>query len=484
MSTKAGTRRTTTDHPDSGKDLPYAIYARLSKAATGDFEKVEYQIDMCSKYAANRGLAVADDQVYSDNSLSAWKKGVQRPGWDRLMKAAESGQIAGILVWAVDRFTRRPKDLETLIELADDHALAIEGPRSGRLDLTTATGRQQARWMALQAASESDNTSERVKATLGRKLRSGQPMGTRAFGFETNGRVQRPEEVKILRDLGARLIAGETLQSMVEWLNDQGITTTRGMKWQHGSHLGRVLGKPRYGGWVVHGDEWVSKITNLDGSPQEPVFDQETFDAIQAILSSRRRGRRPTSTFWLTGVFTCADCGVRMSGGHVNGKKSRQRMYRCHPALGGCAKMVDADLAEAKVSEFMVELLSDPENVAKIAAEDAALNDARAERQSKLDEIENQLVDLEVKKASGEIIAAAYDRAKPILDRRRNELIAGLGELAPEVAMIGYDAAGDWDSMEAEERRQTIRRYRVSITMDPKLGVNRMDPERVVIAEC
>ena len=82
------------------------------------------------------------------------------------MEVAGRGEVAGILVFAVDRFTRRPRDLETLIELADEHGVAIDGPRSGRLDLTTATGRQQARWMALQAAAESDNTSERIKTTL------------------------------------------------------------------------------------------------------------------------------------------------------------------------------------------------------------------------------------------------------------------------------------------------------------------------------
>lgn len=53
----------------------------------------------------------------------------------------------------------------------------IEGRRSGRLDLTTATGRQQARWMAVQAASESGNTSERIKVTPARKMREGKPMG-------------------------------------------------------------------------------------------------------------------------------------------------------------------------------------------------------------------------------------------------------------------------------------------------------------------
>jgi hypothetical protein len=53
---------------------PWAIYARLSKKADGDLEKVEYQIEMCDKYAASRDLPVSKAHVYKDPSLSAWKK--------------------------------------------------------------------------------------------------------------------------------------------------------------------------------------------------------------------------------------------------------------------------------------------------------------------------------------------------------------------------------------------------------------------------
>ena len=105
---------------------PWAVYARLSKAASGDLEKVEYQVELCRQHAESRGLDVSEQHVFVDNSLSAWKKRVRRPQWDALMSAAERGEVAGILVYAVDRFTRRPKDLETLIELAEDHGLVID----------------------------------------------------------------------------------------------------------------------------------------------------------------------------------------------------------------------------------------------------------------------------------------------------------------------------------------------------------------------
>jgi len=288
---------------------PWAIYARLSKAATGDLEKVEYQEELCREYAEYRELPISEDHVYRDPNLSAWKKGVRRKEWDRMMAAAERGDIAGILVYAVDRFTRRPKDLETLIELAEDHGLMIEGPRSGRLDLTTATGRQQARWMAMQAASESDNTSERIKATLAHKMQAGKPMGGgRSYGFEVVGDrhaievPQRPAEVAAIREIAGRMLAGEPLQHLAADMNARGLRTVRGGEW-NGANLGRMLGQARYGGLVEHDREIVARM------PGKPVLDEDTYQGVQALLASRRRGRRPTGRFLLTGLAA--------HGGHI-----------------------------------------------------------------------------------------------------------------------------------------------------------------------
>ena len=466
--------------PISTEGKPWAMYARLSKAATGDLEKVDAQLDLCTSYAASRALPVSDAHVYLDNSLSAWKKGVRRPDWDRLMESAERGDIAGILVYAVDRFTRRPKDLEALIELAEDRGLMIEGPRSGRLDLSTATGRQQARWMAMQAASESDNTSERAKATLARKMRDGKPMGGgRCFGFERGGEVPVPAEVAIVRELANRLLTGEPLQRLAADMNARGLRTVRGGPWT-GANLGRLLGAARYGGLVEHHGEIVGTMKS------EPVFDRDTYDAVQALLASRRRGRRPTGRYLLTGLLTCSGCQHTMNGAvrhKPNADGTKPRVYRCPVQRGGCGRVIMAEPVERIVGEYMVGLLANPRNTARIVAQNESMNEARAVALAKLHAVEDRLTNLELKWASGELIQRAYDQAKPVLDGQRMALLAGLEDLSPAAGIRDFDASLAWDTMLDDERREVILRYRVHIEILPmQSGTRRFDPNRVVFS--
>jgi len=460
---------------------PWAIYARLSKATkTGDLEKTEYQVELCRTYAASRGIPTDDELVFIDNSLSAWKKRVKRPRWDALMELATQGRIPGILVYAVDRFTRRPKDLEALIELADDHGMAIEGPRSGRLDLTTATGRQQARWMAMQAASESDNTSERIKTTLGRKMKEGKPMGSgRMFGFKTGGMEQEPEEVAILREVAKRYLAGEPVAHIAADLSARGIKTTRGGDFGNRNLL-RTLSRPRYGGYVEHHGELVGRIPAEFG---DPVFDADTYDAIQAKVSSQRRGARPTGRYLLTGVLQCGN--RKCNGHHMNGatnSRNGTRIYRCPPQLGGCGRSILATGVEEMVDDHMIRLLSRPNTMANVTAREKALTEARDTQVAQVDQIEEALANLEVKLATGEIIPRAYDRAKPVLDRQLAAALTKLDELEKPVVVNPVEASRDWTDLTDAEKRSLISRTRTTITIGPhNPGARRFDPSRVTI---
>jgi DNA invertase Pin-like site-specific DNA recombinase len=472
---------------------PFAIYCRLSKATDGTLETVQQQEDLCRSYAGDR-LPLDDNHVYVDASLSAWKRRngrpIKRPAWDAMMAAAERGELAGVLVYAVDRFTRRPADLEALIDLAELRGLIIDGPRSGRLDLSTATGRQQARWMALQAASESDNTSERIKATLGRKMREGKPMcAGRAFGFETGGLVQRPTEVKVVRELARRALAGEPLQHLAEHLNARGIRTVNGNGWT-GANVGRILGQHRHGGKVEHHGELVANIHSAD----EPVLDAETYDAIQALLTSRRRGARPSGRFLLTGVLVCKDCGIAMNGATKTKRAadgSAVRQYRCPPPRksatgerlgGGCLSSIKAGPVEDAVAEFMTTLLASPTIATKVRKREQAMSAARKVRRDAVEAAEDALADLEVKLASGEIIRRAYDRAKPIHDRNLARAQAALVEVtaAGTVPLPPAIAALDWAEATDDEKRALIRRYHVTITI-ARATSRKWEPERIVI---
>jgi site-specific DNA recombinase len=461
------------DEPDT---RPWAVYARLSKKAGGDLEKCAYQIELCKTYAATRGIPTGSLLEFTDESLSAWKKGVKRPQWNDMMALAQDGQLAGILVYAVDRFTRRPKDLEALIELADDHGLVIEGPRSGRLDLTTATGRQQARWMAMQAATESDNTSERIKTTLGRKMREGKPMGAgQPYGFETGGMIQRPAEVAVLREVAERMLAEERVAHIAADLNRRGLVTSRGGQW-NARNLTRMMARPRNGGEVEHNGRIVGTI------PGEPVLGKDSYRELQALITARRRGRRPTGRYLLTGIARCSKCNRTMNG--AKNTRTGARIYRCPPQLGGCGRSIDAAATEELVAAYMVKLLSNPANLAQIAAREQEITHALAAQAAKVDFIEDQLADLEVKWAAGELVQRAYERAKPVLDKRLAAERARLDGLAHPAPPLPADAYADWAEMTDGEKRVLIIQFGVRITVGPhrpRPGVRRFDPARLRI---
>jgi site-specific DNA recombinase len=94
-------------------------YVRLSRVPeTGEPEQLDVQ------WADNRKVV---DRVGAlgeklQGGLSAWKRGVRRPGWERV----ESGESDGIVVWHTDRLFRQPRDLET------DRTLGNAGSRTAQ----------------------------------------------------------------------------------------------------------------------------------------------------------------------------------------------------------------------------------------------------------------------------------------------------------------------------------------------------------------
>src|SRR5437763_13833567 len=89
----------------------YDSYARLSRVPeTGELEKIETPFDD-NRVKIDRLGGVLGEEL-SDGS-PAWKRGVRRPGWQRLQERVESGQSDRIVVWHTDRVVRQPRDLET-----------------------------------------------------------------------------------------------------------------------------------------------------------------------------------------------------------------------------------------------------------------------------------------------------------------------------------------------------------------------------------
>ena len=475
-------------------DRPWLAYTRLSRKKpanrpTGrqrrDDDTTERQERDIRTYAAEQGLTIST--VFCDPTRSAWKKkAAVRPEFLRMMAEAQTGNYAGVLVWKLDRFSRAPRDAEDFIELAEKHGVLFDGPHSGRYDLNTPKGRAEFRAAAARAAEESDTISLRSSLGIKAAMEEGWPVGGgRRFGFARAGDVEHNEtEAAVVREMARRVLEGETLQNLAAELTRRGLVTAVGGKFT-GANLGRLLSYGRYGGWVELKGERVARMAG------EPILDEDTFDAVTAMLSSRRRGRRPSGRFLMTGLLVCGQCGHTMNG--LNSSKLRAdgtspRRYVCPPQLGGCNLSILADAVDNKVRDRVLSDLADPDILSNIAKRNDNLTESRAAAAKAVHDLDEQLADLEVKKQTREIRPLAYERSKPVLDKLIATAEAALAELDSPVAAVNLVSVdeGDWTAASNDERRSMIRRLGLSVTIAPmKAGAPRnvFLPERIVIPQ-
>ena len=85
---------------------PVDIYAKRSAKGDRTQRSVSGQVQECKAVLAGRGLPLG--QVHLDDGRSAWNPKVERPGWDTLMGRLESGEAGGVIVFDLERFSRRP----------------------------------------------------------------------------------------------------------------------------------------------------------------------------------------------------------------------------------------------------------------------------------------------------------------------------------------------------------------------------------------
>ena len=310
-------------------EITWGAYLRLSRLKTGrrrptrgrirtPDESVQRQLHLIRAYAAEHGLNLPDHLIFRDNGRSGWQKPggppPYRPLWDEMIAAGKAGRFGGLLVWKLDRFARNPRDGEDLADLS----VLLDGPDSGRIDPRTATGLSTFRKQIEAASHSSHETSEKVRAAFADMLANGYRVGGsgRLFGFEVLSQAEidwdwdgdesrfagpaavvRDGEAEIVRELAGRLLGGETVQAMAGDLNERGIATTRGGQW-NARNLSRMLGNPLYGGKLAYKGEIITDLANV-----EPILDTGTFDAVQAKLRARKRGRRVTGRYPLSGVL-------------------------------------------------------------------------------------------------------------------------------------------------------------------------------------
>lgn len=489
---------------DSGQVRVLDSYGRLSRVPeTGELEKIEDQLADNRKVIDRLGGVVGEEL---SDGLSAWKKNVRRPGWERLLERVASGASAGIVVWHTDRLFRQPRDLEKLIELAD-RGFIVAGAHGTR-DLSDPDDRFILRIEVAHAARSSDDTQRRIKRRFQTLRANGKTTGgARRFGFPGRDRTwvpgegqteqDRPEvtadlverERAAIRQAAERLLSGVSQAKVAREWNAAGLRTTRGTEWLSNT-LRRVMAQPLNAGLIEYEGQLAGRL------PGEPILDVETFERVRALIAGRRRGRvagEVGNRYVATGTAKCGVCGQGLSARtHTDTYRDgeRRRAYFCSKHRRGCGKIAaDARAVDRELRDFVIERLSDSQHAAAIATARAQVADRLSQVTTEIAECEALQEALSDRLGRREITLDSFDKANTPLARDLTRLLAerdtlnGGSPAGPAQALSREVIAAQWDGADVAERRGMLTfalgRHRLVIDPVRQKGRRTFDPSRV-----
>jgi len=210
-----------------------AIYVRVSTAEQADpglnGGSLESQEARCRALCEARGLEVA--RVFIDAGQSGGT--LERPGLAQLREAVAAGEVAAVVVYAVDRLSRRQADTLALLEEFERHGAGLMAA-SQPFDTTTPAGRAMLGMLAVFAELQRAEIRERTKVALRSKAKRGEATGRAPFGLRRagSGFEREPAEWPTVARILSERADGASCQAIADGLNADGVPTATAVRGQ------------------------------------------------------------------------------------------------------------------------------------------------------------------------------------------------------------------------------------------------------------
>lgn len=200
-------------------------------------------------YAQAMGWMIND--WYVDNGYTGTT--MDRPALQRLLVDCAAGQIERVIVYKLDRLSRKQRGILEIIEDHFEKNNVAFVSVTEQFDTSTPFGKAALGMLAVFAQLERDTIVERLRSGKKAKAAKGdRVVGDVPYGYRVvDGRtVVDPETAPIVRLIIARRNAGESFNSIAQLLNRKMIPTPkRGKKW-YGSTVKTIVDNPIYRGIV------------------------------------------------------------------------------------------------------------------------------------------------------------------------------------------------------------------------------------------
>ncbi|MFG3170525.1 recombinase family protein [Streptomyces sp. NPDC048200] len=395
------------------------IYARISEDREGAHLATERQTDDCRALAEQLSTPQVEYRIvriFEDNDLSAYS-GKPRPDYLAMLAALRNDEADCVLAWHTDRLHRSPVELEEYIDVCGPADIDTRTVKAGQLDLSTATGRWQARQLGAMARFEVERMIERSKRARDQKVGHGEYSGgPRPFGYEADGvtprtllcpdcgrtgpdgftarrqcdgcgavdrftrnltcqacdakdtlqvtqictdcrapaEFEKGSEASAIRAAAEAILSGAALNSLAREMKAAGLSTSHG-KDQRAPNLRAVLLRPRNAGLMKHRGEIIGRADWM------PLVDEATWRSMVAVLEDPARLPSATNARKHLGsnIYRCGVCEATLKASSKPNRRGggTRPVYRCR--VKDCVTRDLPDLDEYVIMRLMHRLQED-----------------------------------------------------------------------------------------------------------------------------
>lgn len=470
-----------------------AIYTRQS-IEKKDSESIDVQIEYAKRYLEPN----EDYTVFSDPGYSG--KNTQRPDFQKMLKGIEQGKYNKLIVYKLDRISRKVSDFSWLMEFLQQHDCTFISAKEN-FSLDTPAGRAMLYMTSTFAQMERESTSERVKDSYYKRMELGViGGGTAPLGYDNQtvivgGRkhtVYVPnKDIEIIKKMFEVYSNPVTTLADVKKVIDPmfNISIATG-------DISRRLHNPTYvkadasiyNYYYKAGAQVISPIESFDGvhgcliagkrkanerkytkvtdhvltiGLHEGVIDSKMFLYIQGKLSKNKqiKNTHRGQYTWLSGLVKCGDCGYAMVVKRYKRKDGYINNFYCSNQTNHKSCVPHIHLVsdvEEYVYNAMVDKVKEMDKFRKDGSKD--INKKILEYHKQLEDIsakiENLVLNLE--QAGTATIKYINNRIEE-LDRQKQEIERELGTYSYEVDSLLIPELDNWGEKPLEEKKKAAR---------------------------
>ena len=305
-----------------------AIYTRKSvdEGLEQEFNSLDAQREAGEAFVLSQKANgwICMPEHYDDGGFSSGN--MNRPALRKLLNDCEAGLIDIIIVYKLDRLSRSICDFADLTKKFDEWGVQFVSVTQ-EINTATSAGRMMLNILITFAQYEREIITERVRDKMSASRKKGKwvggvvPMGYRV---ENKHLVVEPAEAEVIRKIFQRYVEIQSPKLIAMELNEQGIRTKQGKKW-NSPHVLRILSSHTYVGEVKFHDA-VCK------GEQDAIITPEVWNRTKTIRENASPypdyAKRQETIAPLRNLLRCGHCGGAMIPTYTL-KRGRRYYYYC-----------------------------------------------------------------------------------------------------------------------------------------------------------